>query len=110
VFAAGSGHVIDYEGFLSRLSHFLFRIRSTRAEAACNGFFTLAHASSSVPSTLKCSSDVHPFYRACPTTRARNSLATSASSNRSRFLVNTVASHNRIIQIQPHKPAKQNML
>src|SRR6184192_3420462 len=48
--------------------------------------FQAAHASSSVPSTVKCSSEVHPFSRACATTRARNSLASSASSNRSRFL------------------------
>src|SRR6266536_180354 len=32
--------------------------------------FALAHASSSVPSTVKCSSEVRPFACACATTRA----------------------------------------
>jgi len=53
------------------------------------------------PSTLKCSSDVHPFSRACATTLARNSLAPSASSKRSRFLVNTIASYTASSKFSP---------
>ena len=47
---------------------------------------------------MKCSSEVRPFVRAHATTCAKNSFATSASSNRSRFLVNVVASHNRLFR------------
>lgn len=69
----------------------------------------LAHASSSVPSTVKCSSEVSPAFRACSTTRFRNSFAASASSSRSRFFVNVVASHTAIVQVHPYEPANRTL-
>jgi hypothetical protein len=53
----------------------------------------LAHASISVPSTLKCSSDVRLAASACSRIRSKNFCATSPSIKRSRFLLNTVGSH-----------------
>ena len=50
---------------------------------------------------MKCSSEVKPFTRACSTTCARNCFATSASNSRSRFLVNTVASHTSSSKFNP---------
>src|SRR3546814_15059369 len=44
-----------------------------------------AHASISVPSTVKCSSDSSSRRRACASTAPRNLAATSPSSTRSRF-------------------------
>src|SRR3546814_7334987 len=44
-----------------------------------------AHASISVPSTVKCSSDSRSRRRACASTAPRNLAATSPSSSRSRF-------------------------
>src|SRR5215472_3094799 len=55
--------------------------------------FKPAHASSNVPSTVKCSSDMRLKALACSTTKPKNCLATSAFSSRSRFFVNTVTSH-----------------
>src|SRR5450432_3882259 len=60
-----------------------------------------AQASSSVPSTVKCSSEVKPFARACSTTCPRNCFATSASNSRSRFLVNTVGSPTSSSRFNP---------
>src|SRR5437667_6046448 len=57
--------------------------------------------SSNVPSTVKCSLEVRPWARACSTTCARNCLATSASSNRSRFLVKLVASQTSSSKFNP---------
>src|SRR6202167_6068648 len=55
--------------------------------------FNPAQASNSVPSTVKCSSDMRSNDWACSTTNWKNCFATSASSRRFRFLVNTVTSH-----------------
>ena len=55
--------------------------------------FIEAHASNSVPSTEKCSSDNNALTLGWASRACRNFLDTSASSNRSRFLVNTVTSH-----------------
>src|SRR6266849_1033448 len=52
-----------------------------------------AHASISVPSTVKCSSLSKPPDRACFTTACKNFCEISPASSRSRFLVNTVTSH-----------------
>ena len=52
-----------------------------------------AHASSSVPSTVKCSSLSKPWARACSTTAISKRCDTSPCSRRSRFLLYTVASH-----------------
>ena len=49
--------------------------------------------SSSVPSTVKCSSLTKPCARACSTTASNNRCDTSPCSKRSRFLLNTVGSH-----------------
>ena len=51
--------------------------------------FIDAHASSRVPSTLKCSSDSRPRRRAWSTISLKNSLDTSARRRRSLFLENT---------------------
>jgi hypothetical protein len=45
-------------------------------------FFNPAHASNSVPSTLKCSSDIKSKLRACSTTRWKNLMAISAFKKR----------------------------
>ena len=50
-----------------------------------------AHASISVPSTVKCSSDINLF--ACSFTSAKNCCATSLFNSRSRFLLNTAWFH-----------------
>src|SRR4029077_12304236 len=63
--------------------------------------FILAHASSNVPSTPKCSSDGTPFACACATTHARNCFAMSASSKWSRFLVNTVGAQTSSSAFSP---------
>ena len=42
-------------------------------------------ASTSVPSTVKCSSESNCMARACATTRVKNSRATSCSSSRARL-------------------------
>jgi hypothetical protein len=55
--------------------------------------FKLAHASINVPSTEKWSLDRSGFTSRWASTAAMNFAATSASSSRSRFFVNTVASH-----------------
>ena len=47
--------------------------------------FIDAHASISVPSTLKCSVDKSLFTRGCASTSARNRRAMSPSRRRSRF-------------------------
>jgi hypothetical protein len=52
----------------------------------------LAQASIRVPSTEKCSSDKSALIRGWPSTAAMSFAATSPSSSRSRFLVNTVTS------------------
>src|SRR5512142_2681211 len=75
--------------------------RRIRSVLPLKTFRAPAHASSNVPSTVKCSSEVKPFSRACSTTSPRNSLATSASSSRSRFLVNTVASQTSSSRFSP---------
>src|SRR5262249_55765498 len=55
--------------------------------------FGLAQASSSVPSTEKCSLDNKRLTLSCESTAMRNLAATSPANNRSRFLVKVVASH-----------------
>src|SRR5437870_5556478 len=56
-----------------------------------------------------CSLEVRPWARACSTTCARNCLATSASSNRSRFLVKLVASQTSSSKFNPTNQ-RNNML
>src|SRR6266403_5090130 len=55
--------------------------------------FMLAHASISVPSTEKWSSDSNVLTRSWLSTAAMNCAAMSPAISRSRFLVNTVTSH-----------------
>jgi len=54
-----------------------------------------------VPSTVKCSSDIRSSDWACSTTNWKNCFATSASSRRFRFLVNTVTSHTGSSMFNP---------
>src|SRR4029077_8949323 len=70
----------------------------------------LAHASISVPSTEKWSSDSSVLTRSWFSTAAMNLLAMSPAIRRSRFLVNTVTSHHHGIQRQPDKPPKQQIV
>ena len=65
--------------------------------------FRPAHASSNVPSTVKCSSDSTLRPRAALSRPQRTRRAMSPSSSRSRFLVNVVEVHTRIV----HVPARQ---
>jgi hypothetical protein len=55
--------------------------------------FMLAHASISVPSTEKCSSESSALTRCWFSTAAMNWTAISPAISRSRFFVNTVTSH-----------------
>jgi hypothetical protein len=55
--------------------------------------FIDAQAATCVPSTEKCSSDKSPRTPSWFNSSARNLCATSASSSRSRFFVNTVGTH-----------------
>jgi len=55
----------------------------------------LAHASSNVPSTVKCSSESKPAARASARTSRKNACAMSPSKRRSRFLLKTSASKRR---------------
>jgi hypothetical protein len=52
----------------------------------------LAHASMSVPSTLKCSRLISPAAFACSTIARKNCPAASLATRRSRFFVKTVGS------------------
>ena len=73
--------------------------------------FSLSQASSNVPSTVKCSSEGSIPSGALAPLPAPEIPATSASSKRSRFFVNTVASHTgSSVQIQPHEPAEQQVV
>ena len=67
------------------------RNRGSTAGSSPRGrkLFTDAHASSSVPSTLKCSSDNKRCSRVCSTIASRNYRATSTSNVRCLFLENT---------------------
>src|SRR3546814_2384604 len=79
-----------------------------------------AHASISVPSTVKCSSDSRSRRRACASTAPRNLAATSPSGSRSRFPPvrlrrpkdmlgeNGHVPHRRIHR-QAHEPAEQQV-
>src|SRR5258706_4886329 len=66
---------------------------SSPARSFCWKLFWLAQASIKLPSTVKCSVDSRWSFSACASTRAKNSLAMSPSSSRSRFLLNTVGTH-----------------
>ena len=76
--------------------HFLPRapVPTTVAPGLGTKLLRLAQASSIVPSTVKCSSLNKSWRRACCITAPSNRCATSPAINRSRFFVNTVASHS----------------
>src|SRR5580700_636552 len=61
----------------------------------------LAHASSSVPSTVKCSSESRLRCRACWSTAWKKASAMSPSGKRSRFLMNTVTSQTESSMFKP---------
>ena len=92
-----SGSVVDCMGVvLPRLpvevDRRIARIvrRRRRAGVLALKLLRLAHASSSVPSTVKCSSDSRPASRAWPDTASKNAPAMSPVSSRSRFLLKVV--------------------
>jgi hypothetical protein len=68
----------------------------------------LAQASSIVPSTVKCSSDIKPADSGRARTASKNAAATSPSSNRSRFFVNIVGDQIGSSSLRPMNQSKQD--
>ena len=69
----------------------------------------LAHASSSVPSTVKCSCDSNRAVSAWIRTASKNAAAMSQARSQSRFFVKVVG-FTRIIDPEAHKPPEQQVV